>query len=418
MLDYETAVMRQTRDERAADPKKYPSLGVASPGLMYESLPLPVPTNPAPLEVVFVQIPRASKASIDYRVGIIEWNVLWESAQLRGDMFEDWKQRHGNVPDWLARYGDRNIHFVPDIPRNPAQTFAPLYSMLPANVLQKVALPANGAGLWPLFLPHDSYGDMPRDADARFERALSLLLWPRLMGRKLRHSYSDSHPIRILTHSPTFWMPHALHVCFERAGWYDPRGSDDWDESQRHNVHEVNTDPINIEAGVTYRPSRYGGPLWEGEDEAAEAADEVVERADSGGRLRALIDAVLSHRVHDDFSECWSREREDFDRAMHHKRAKVHVAFVELPEKEAIHSAFTQFCDSPERDVIERLMFNDFLALLDERNRRIVVAMRRGVTTASEISRVLGYANHSPVTKRLRKIRTIARQVFFEDRSL
>lgn len=415
MLEDHNSDLRETRDERASDPQGYPSLHVASPGLVFGTMPLPVPGKAGALEVIFLRSPRRRTETLSYHAEMFEWNVLWESAHLRAELFDYWKQRDFPVSDWLLTYIDRNIHFVPDNPLNPSETFQPLYSMLPAPLLAQVGLPATGRGLWPAC--QDIYGDMPRGAQARFERALSLHLWPRLMRGKAYHAFSERDPIHILTHSPMFWMPHALHVCFERASWYE-RDAGEWTDEQRHKVEEANAHPTSIELGVAYKATRHGGPLWVGEAEAAEATDEMIELADSGGRLRSLIDAVLSNRAHDDFSPYWTHEREDFERAMYHKRARISVAFVELPEQEAIHSAFTELVESPEHDVVDRLMFNDFLTLLDEQNRSIVICMRRGLTTASEISRALGYANHSPVTKRLHKIRAAARRFFLEDRSV
>lgn len=407
---------RDERDERAADATRYPTLHVLSPGMFYRGLPFPVPSQPDPLEVVFLS-PARGKAATESHVNIVEWNVLWESAQLRRELFKDWNEEHRNVPAWLLKYGDRNIHFVPHVKTDPSQTFEPLYKLLPLRILEKAGLPPAGRGMWPIFMAHDTYGDMPGDAYARFERALSMHLWPRLLRGVTHHAFSDNDPIQILSHAPAFWMPHALHVCFERAACYE-NNDRDWTDEQRREVSEVNAHPTNLEVGVAYQASRFGGPLWEGEADASEAADEMIEHADRSGRLRALIDTVLSNRTDDDFSACWSREKEDFERAMFHKRAKVKVSFVELPEQEAIHSAFTQLAPSAEREAVEQLMFNDFLTLLDEKSRSIVICMRRGITTAVDISRELGYANHTPVTKRLHKIRRAAQRYFFEDRSV
>lgn len=410
------AEMRQERDERATDAARYPSFAVASPGLFYESRPFPVPTKPEPLELVFLRLPRGQTAETEYRVAAVEWNLLWESAHLRADLFQDWQKPNRRTPQWFLDHADRNIHFVTHIKNDPSTTFEPLYCMMPASTLRRAGLPVAGRALWPL-AAGNFYDDMPADADARFERALSMHLWPRLLPRQTHRAFSEHDPIQVLTHSPTFWLPHALRVCYERASWFE-RIESEWSEQQRKHVDDVNAHPLNLEVGVRYEASRRGGTLWQGESEAAEATDDMVEYADAGGHLRSLIEAVLSNRAHDDFTSCWSHEKEDFERAMYHKRAKIKVSFVELPEQEAIHSAFTQLEPSPERDVVDRLMFNDFLTLLDAKNRSIVICMRRGLTTASEISRALGYANHSPVSKRLRQIRKAAQRFFLEDRSI
>jgi hypothetical protein len=55
--------------------------------------------------------------------------------------------------------------------------------------------------------------------------------------------------------------------------------------------------------------------------------------------------------------------------------------------------------------VLGSLVTNDFIAMLDTRNRQIVVLLQSGMTSMTEIADVLGYANHSPVSRRLAQIR-------------
>lgn len=149
---------------------------------------------------------------------------------------------------------------------------------------------------------------------------------------------------------------------------------------------------------------RKGGTVWIGEDDAAYLVDSVVERADADGRLRAILDAVRSTRVEDDFSPYWTRTREDFERKLYSKRSKVKVRFVELTDTIPVQG--------PETEVVDRLVYGDFLALLNERDREIVVLLHSGVTQLTEISQIMGYRNHSAVSKRLNRIREQAARVF------
>ena len=159
-----------------------------------------------------------------------------------------------------------------------------------------------------------------------------------------------------------------------------------------------------LPGAVTGNP-RMGGPVWVGEDDAREALVETIEAADQTGRLRGILDAVRSNRVEDDFSSRWSFAREDFERKLHGKRRKVRVRFVELTDTIPVQG--------PESEVLGSLVTNDFLALLDFRNRQIVVLLNSGVTSRTEIADILGYANHSAVSKRLTQIRRTA-EAFFD----
>jgi hypothetical protein len=157
-----------------------------------------------------------------------------------------------------------------------------------------------------------------------------------------------------------------------------------------------------VPAGVVVSRPFYGGAVWQGKAEAWEATQALVDIADRHGNLRSIIDAVRSHRVEDDFSPRWSYAREDFERKLYHKRNKVKVAFVELTDTAAIHA--------PTVEVEGNLLWQDFLGLLDAKERRIVICLRSGATSAAEVARELGYANHSAVSKALKKLRLKADQ--------
>lgn len=98
--------------------------------------------------------------------------------------------------------------------------------------------------------------------------------------------------------------------------------------------------------------------------------------------------------------------REDFERKLHSKRSKVQVRFVELTDTIPVQG--------PETEVIDGLMYGDFLALLDPRERQVVVLLRSGITKLDEIASLMGYKNHSPVSKRLARIREKAAAYFRE----
>jgi hypothetical protein len=140
-----------------------------------------------------------------------------------------------------------------------------------------------------------------------------------------------------------------------------------------------------------------------GEDDAAEKVAETVDAADGTGHLRGILDAVRSHRVADDFSSQWSNAREDFERKLYRKRNKVQVRFVELTDTIPVQG--------PESEILGRLVTNDFLALLDSQQREIVVLLSSGYRQ-HEIAEQLGYANHSPISKKLAQIRRQAEQYF------
>ena len=105
----------------------------------------------------------------------------------------------------------------------------------------------------------------------------------------------------------------------------------------------------------------------------------------------------------DDFSPHWSYAREDFERKLYRKRNKVRVRFVELTATIPIQG--------PEVEILGNLVTSDFLALLDTKQQEIVVLLSSGYRQ-HEIAEKLGYANHSPVSKKLAEIRRQAEYFF------
>jgi hypothetical protein len=67
----------------------------------------------------------------------------------------------------------------------------------------------------------------------------------------------------------------------------------------------------------------------------------------------------------------------------------------------------------PETEVVGRLVMSDFMALLNEKERQIVVLLSSGYTRLHDIAAELGYTTHSPISKKLAEIREQAK-VFFD----
>lgn len=372
----------------------FPRLNNMSAAFMFDGVIRPL--DPTPPEYVALSLPNTSDLAL---VGAISrWNMLWESAQFRRRFFT-----MDELPEPMAQIadlGDTNVTFVP---RTQSRYFeyAPLLHLLPKRVLDMFGLPTLRAGQWPFLADYagiDTF--MPPDLDARLARAWAWTVWPHLMSGSKLKAFSADDPIRLLAHNLDFWVPPVTATIEDRLR--------DFPEADKGKTTEpvVLEDGNVLEGALTGNP-RKGGAVWIGEDDAHEALVETVEAADRTGRLRGILDAVRSHRIEDDFSSHWSYEREDFERKLHGKRRKVKVTFVELSDTIPVQG--------PESEVVGNLVTNDFLTLLDNRNRQIVVLLNSGVTSRSEIADVLGYANHSPVSKRLAQIRRAAEVYFGED---
>lgn len=210
-------------------------------------------------------------------------------------------------------------------------------------------------------------------------------------------AFSKDDSLVLLAHNLDFWLPYIFEVIESRLSTFERIEIED--EKQFETLrHLRDNTPTEIDV---CRPLK-GGNIWHGQEEAQEATRELIKCADREGRLRKIIDAIRSNRIEDDFSEHWSFAREDFERKLYKKRSKTKVAFVELDDTIPVHC--------PESEVHENILWEDFIAILNPKEKQIVVCLRNGFTKIGDISKELGYANHSPVSKALIKIRNRANE--------
>lgn len=366
---------------------------------IYQLLPIPDEPPPPP-EYVFIAKPDHKRGQDreeywKHRLFVSSWNMTWDAGFARRGFLGD------EVPIDLAWVLDSevNVRLVYGDTKHNYDAYAPLYHLLPRQTLDLFGLPYLRRGGWPMLRDeHLLENILPKDFNQRLANAISYHLWPRLNSRAVPSCYSREEPILTLAHNLDYWMPYIDLVAQERAlEW----GRTEIDEPEQQAAYEEHKDEMPL--GITIKTPLYGGPLWIGEDEANDATAKMIELADSHGNLRAIIDAIKSNRIEDDFSDRWSFEREDFERKLYSKRNKVKVTFVQLDETIPVHGQ--------QSEIHESLLWEDFMAFLDEKERRVVVCLRNGVTKLGEIAATLGYANHSPVSKQLQRIRMKAKRL-------
>lgn len=383
-----------------ATPQMYPCLGNISAGFLNEVvLRAEEPTQPE-----YVTVPVRSirgrlgdEANLKMSVAVSRWNQLWEAAQFRRRVFGE-----DELPDSLNRVADRGDVNVVFVPRTASRYYehAPLFHLLPRAALERHGLPLLRSRDWPFLTQFgDVEDELPADFHARLSRAWAGTVWRYLMPQYKSpiSGFTTDDPIRLLAHNLDFWLPPVTEVIQEILR--------DFPETDKG----VATQPVRLQDGsvlagaVTANP-RKGGDIWRGEQDAAEVLDWTIETADADGRLRGILDAVRAHRCEDDFSAQWTGAREDFERKLYRKRSKVMVRFVELTDTIPVYG--------PENEVVEGKLCGDFLALLDQRDRTVVVLLQSGVTSLTEVAKIMGYRNHSAISKRLDRIRRQAERFF------
>lgn len=83
----------------------------------------------------------------------------------------------------------------------------------------------------------------------------------------------------------------------------------------------------------------------------------------------------------------------------------------------AFIAAFVEIGDTvpvigPHSELEANMMWGDLFGLVQARDRKVIVLLRKGLTHATEIAQALGYKNHSPVSKALARIRARAAKYF------
>ena len=372
----------QRRQAFAADdrtgPDDYPRMLNLSAGFAYRGVIRA--TDPGPAEYVTLPWPRlhgTDELALAGQVGM--WNVLWEAAQFRRRFFGE----DDLAPEVaaIADTGDVNVVFVPRTDTRYHE-YAPLFHLLPAATAARFGLPLLAAGQWP-FMGHvaDMDEHLPADFAARLGKAWAATVWRHLSPGSGQAAFTGDDPIRLLAHNLDFWLPAVTATIQDRL-----RDLPEVDNG-------IDPGPVRLEDGsllpgaVMANPRR-GADIWCGERDAADVVAEVFEAADATGRLRGILDAVRSHRVVDDFSDRWSYAKEDFERKLYRKRVRVKVSFVELPDTIPVQG--------PDTEVEHAVVYADFLALLNPRDREVVVLLNSGVTKLTEVASILGYANHCP----------------------
>ncbi len=372
------------------EPDAYPSLRTISAGHIFHSVIVPRQEFGPPQ---FVYVPCADR-NLGHVNALAQWNLLWECGHIRPDRLASM------VPPAARRLADRypqeTFRFVPlTRPLGKITAYEPFWSLLPLSVLKRFRLRPRST-VWPTLLPqrHGQPGEVER-----LSQALAFHLWPLICSGSPPSAFSPAEPVSVLTHCLDFWLPYldlTIQARVKAVGRVPFR-----DEPEQREI-EAFQKQIPTELGADLLRPHYGIDAWDGEDEALEATKEMIEMADRRGRLRALFDAIRSNRVEEDFSARWSNAREDFERKLYKKRSKIRVSFVQLDDTLPV------FAPDAEVDVEGRLLWQNLFAVLNRKERRVIVCLRNGATTKTEIARELGYANHSPISKALASIRSKA----------
>ena len=188
------------------------------------------------------------------------------------------------------------------------------------------------------------------------------MVWDHLGIRGGMEKYSGYDPFWRLAHAYSLWMQVFRAMGMTAENYFDLEPGD----MLRYLSHEELDDMIGLMIGYYISNSNFR--LWR--------------------------ETVQTHRCHEDYDTRQSSVKIDFYRSWYHSRAKVKVLdFIQVEEPGYY----------PYEKIDSRLDVERFTKRLDEKKQKIARLLLAGYTQA-EIAQRLGFANHSGVCKRIKKI--------------
>ncbi len=355
-----------------------------------------------PLELVFLKYDLARRAAQDSdqrareQLALIDWNRHHHGGFIRdGDACKVME----TLAPGVLKIESSNVILVPES-SGATELHRMLASLLPDEALVRLGMERKPAHFW---LNPWSRQEVSSTAARRIEDAFVGHMWGRLTGggRLGRLAFSEDSSLRLLAGDPRLWMNRVYRVAMERE---ELMGGDDADrDPEWRPLEELRGEFLakypDLSETVTIRRPLYGGTIWDPNDPADREAvlDEAIHGLGEMGSIAPVVETLLSHPTHDDFSDRVSWIKTDFERAFYSKRSRVRVDLIETIDDFPVWEA-------SERIGYDDVLFRDILAFYDERDRRLLIAVRNGKTISS-IAEGEGYADHAPVSRRLKAVR-------------
>jgi|GEM_PF-2036658 len=355
-----------------------------------------------PLELVFVKFPVGRYGALDSderareQLAFVDWNRHHHGGFVRdGEACEVFER----LAPGVFKRGSPNVILVPES-AGATELHHMLASLLPDRTLSALGVERKGADLW---LNPWSKQEISASSALAIEDEFSRMVWARLAGRARlrRDAFSEESSLRLLAGDARLSMNRLYRVAMEREeemGGHDSDRDPEW-RSLSELQGEFFAKYPDLRETVTIRRPLYGGAIWDPND--PEDRDWVLEEAVHGlgemPSIQPVVETLLSHPTHDDFSDRVSWIKEDFERAFYSKRARARVDLIETIDE------FPAW-DGDVPIGYDDVLFRDILAYFDQRDRRLLIAVRNGRTMGA-IAESEGYADHAPVSRRLKEVR-------------
>lgn len=342
-----------------------------------------------PLELVF--LPEPENKSFEFIAHVHEWNATQRAGFLRSSEAIDGLRTY--VP-WLEERRNPNMILVPTY-GTTSELDVMLASLLPDALLTNYGLERKRPSLGLLMVGKSkpTYGTKARSA---FAQHIWSYLAPR--ARFNEGAFAPNSPLRLLAGDTRFWAHRLYRLALDRRDeYFEPTTHDDEGWKPIDELREAILGQLPEEDRHLFRVERplMGGTIWDVFD-ADEREDVLKAAIDGDGVMESLepvIDLLHRHRVHEDFSDRYSWIKEDFERSFYSKRSRLKVDLLETVDDAPAY-------DLEPNEPYEQVLFRDIIAMLDQKERRLVIALRMG-KNASTIARESGLRGHASVSRRI-----------------
>lgn len=210
--------------------------------------------------------------------------------------------------------------------------------------------------------------------------AYAFMVWPFMGPGAKREIYSGYEPSWILAHSPAYWIQEMT------------------DEKIIPTSKELlDNGGLDFDFGYV------------SEAEIEHFFDWLVPQTMAHHNMKAVIETAKEYRCFEDFDFRRSRQKTDFYREWYHTRTKHPQISLESFQEDYAEMHDGMEWDVPdegldlELEAVDQVQVDTFLKTLTEKDKQIL-KMRMDGFTLEEIAGKLGYANHSGVLKRIRKV--------------
>lgn len=207
--------------------------------------------------------------------------------------------------------------------------------------------------------------------------AYAFMVWPFIRPGEYMEVYSGYDPAWIFAHSPAYWVQEML------------------DED----VIQPSSRLLRMDCDID----------WRTEEEVSDVFCWLVPQAMAHYDMGSVIAIADENRCFEDFDLRPSRQKTDFLRKWYHTQTDHPQISLEgfqskyAEEHDGQHWDIEDESANFEDDSTVKVLAEQFMETLSEKDRQILQLRLEG-DTMEEIAEKLGYANHSGVLKRLRKI--------------